>query len=233
MLLEDIKTGVKLKLDVYDEKGNKVQEKLISQFDHAVGENFALINAPFHEGVLYPIHIGWSLDVFFNHNDNLYMFNSRVVDRLVKDDIAYLKIEKITDITRIQRRDYFRLEYSLPIEYRKIEYEDVLKYKKSRRYGNQSFHGGVTKNISGGGICVLLNEEFEVNQFLECRLSLENDKEIIFVGRILRCNKMDNYTEYFRYEAGMVYEIIDDTDKEEIIRFIYKKQRELRNRGYI
>ncbi|NSW89865.1 MAG: flagellar brake protein [Firmicutes bacterium] len=227
MLLTEIQTGTRLELEVYTEENDKIDIVFVSKFEQALSDQFAVINAPLYEGVVYPIRIGWILHVYFFSDGKLYMFDSKVIDRITRDNMSFLKIEKTGNIIRIQRRHYYRFECALPVEYRKFDCANFQDKKEEK-----PFSASITRNISGGGICILLNEDMSINQLVECKLKLQSNTIINFLGRIVRTEKLEHNINY-KFEAGIAFEIIDNNDKETIIKYIFRQQRELRKKGLI
>ena len=227
ILIEKVLTGTRLELEVYTDKENKIDINFVSMFEQMLDEQYVLISAPLHEGSLYPIRVGWAIDVYFFHDEKLYMFESRVIDRPIKSNMSFLKLEMTSSTKHIQRRDYFRFKCTLPIEYRKVDYS-CLQVQKDENPFNKS----LTKNLSGGGVCIFLNESIDIHQLVECRIKLEDNKVISFLGRIIRIRKLEQAGKY-QYETGVAFEIIENNDKEAIIKYIFKQERKLRSKGII
>lgn len=230
--LMDISEGTKLELKVYDEKGEKVELITVSEFQWADDEETAFIAAPIKEGVLYPVHRETNLDVFFlkkegaRKNYSLYHFMAQVVDRFNNDNVEQLMIKLKGDIKRIQRRNFFRFEYTLPVGYKVINTLNPMEYENNR------YIKTITKDLSGGGISIRLMEEIKEGKLLECVLELGKSKNIVFIGKALRLSKYD-INEKFKYEVGIKFIKIEDRDRERLIKFIFDKQRILRKKGLI
>ena len=228
MLIEEIKTGTKLKLEVYDENNQKVDQAFVSQFDYAEGNEYVILNAPLHGGAVYPIHVESFMQVLFSEEDRLYCFSAKVTERFIIKGVHFIKAKVLGETKIIQRRGDYRLKCNLPIEFRKIRL-DGLEFK----IVNEQFITTKVINISGGGVCVLLNEEIEVDNHLECVLNLESNCNVRFIGKIVRIEKNEQNNENYIYRAGLAYDIIDSKYKEVIIKFIFKQQRKLRRKGII
>lgn len=227
MLVKDIKTGTKLKLEVYDENNQKIEKTFISQFECSEGNNYIIIHMPLHEGSVYPIHIDNFMHVLFSEGDRLYCISTKVVDRYISNEIHFLKAKVLGEIKNIQRRNDYRLKCNLPIIFKRIKF-DGLAFKPI----DDQFITSRIMDISGGGVCILLNEEVEVNSHLQCVINLEYNCNVEFIGKILRIEKNEQSKNY-THIAGLVYDIIDSKHKEKIIKFIFKEQRNLRKKGII
>jgi len=91
---------------------------------------------------------------------------------------------------------------------------------------------GLTRDISGGGTCLVLAEGIERGKYIECELQLSENKIVKFYGSIIRSRKSDIDSKS-RYELGVEFYDIDDRSREAIISFIFEEQRKLRKKGLI
>jgi c-di-GMP-binding flagellar brake protein YcgR len=226
MEIAHIKTGIKLELEVFDSLNEKVTPLFASQFEQALDEETAIIAAPIFEGVIFPIHRGWLMNIFFLESGDFYRFKAKVISRLRKGNLSFLKIKILSGIERVQRREFFRYECILPVKYRVVE--DLINSDDKTKIPKDA----VTKNISGGGVCIRLDEELDINKLIKCDLSLSKTKKIRFYGKVVRKNKLDDNTT-FKFEAGVLFEKIEYSDKEAIVRFIFEEQRKLIKKGMV
>lgn len=226
MRVKDIKTGTRLELEVFDDFGEKITPTFSSQFEWAVDEVTMVVAAPIFEGNIYPVRIGWFMNVYFTVRDDLFKFRTRVLSRGSKDNIAHLKLELIDDIVKIQRREFFRFEYSIPIEYRVV---NSIHEEESEK---EPMKPAVTRDLSGGGLCIKLEEQIPLNKIMECRLSLGDLGEVSFFGKVVRSSNRPEDMKY-KYEVGLLFRKIENRDKERIIRFIFREQLRLRRKGLI
>lgn len=228
MLIEDIKTGTKLKLEVYDYNDKKIDKPLVTQFEYSEGNEYVIFQAPIYEGVIYPMIKGTFMHVLFSDDEKLYCFSARAYDDFLSNGLRFIKVKVLGEIRTIQRRNDYRFKINLKVLYRKIKFEG-LEFKPL----SDEFAPSRTINISGGGVCILLNEEIGVNTHLECTIEIEKNFNIRFIGKVVRCEENNDSSLNYKYEAGIKYDIIDNKDRERIIRFIFKEQLKLRRKGII
>lgn len=226
MRLEDLQTGTKLELELYDDSGEKEQVRVVSQLEGCEDEHTAIIAAPIYGGEIYSIHNGIEMDIYFLQNEQLFRFKAKVMSKEKIGNILALKIKRLTNIQKIQRRDFFRFDNIIPVIYRVIDSVDdiennTIQYKKS-----------ITKDLSGSGLCMLVEERLDEYAQLECGISLAPDYNIYFIGRIIRVIKCDFESKY-KYEIGLSYKLIENKDREEIVKYIFNEQRKLRKKGLI
>jgi len=226
MKITDLQTGTKLELQIYDDSGRTIKPAFSSKFEFAPDEGSAVIDSPMREGNIYPVRIGWNMDVYFTMKDDLYKFNSSVLQRWANGNLSFLKIAVLGDIHKIQRREYFRFECNVPVKYR------IIKHTTNDGDDKEPMKPCVTKDLSGGGLCLRIKEEVERNTFIEGEVDLGPERKIPFVGEVVRVDILDGEKKY-KYEIGVLFKKIEKNDKENIIRFIYSEQRRLRRRGLI
>lgn len=226
MKISEIVSGTKLELDVYDSNGEKIDIVFVSQFEWSHDENSAVIAAPIHEGVVYPVRIGAPINAYFYKKQDAFKFTAEVVERGVVDNIALLKIWVTSEITKIQRRQFFRFEFTLPMKYREVtsmnpEYNTKIPFIKT-----------VTRDLSGGGISIYTMDKMEMSKVVEIELELWEDKIIKFFGKIVRVTKLEQENKY-NYDIGVSFRKIENRDKEAVIKRIFVEQRKLRKKGLI
>ncbi|MCX8130304.1 MAG: flagellar brake protein [Clostridia bacterium] len=232
MKLTELTIGNKLELELYDNEGKTIKPTFVSELEWVEDENIAVIAAPIYEGIIYPVPIGTYMEVYFTrkYEDSgrieMYKFRAEVLGRKTIDNIAVLEVEILSEIEKIQRRQFFRFECSIPIKYRQAvsfisEHNKGIQYKKT-----------YTRDISGGGLCFVTEEKLEMNKILEIELTLAEDDVRNFFGTIVRVIKLED-TDRHCYEIGILFRKIDNKDREAIIKFIFVEQRKLRKKGLI
>lgn len=226
MRFDQLQPGTKLELELYDNFGEKINTMLVSQIEWHEEGNTSFIAAPISEGILYPVHLGTYMDVFFLKDEHLYKLRAKVLSRDAKDNIALLKIEVKGEIEEIQRRQFFRFDCVLPVQYRKVK---SLSDAASSR---ESFNNAITQDVSGSGVCMLVEESIDNDALLDCRIILGDSNAVRFVGSVVRLSKC-NFESRYKYEVGLHFKSIDNKDREVIIKYIFNEQRKLRKKGLI
>ncbi|MDP4093818.1 MAG: flagellar brake protein [Bacillota bacterium] len=226
MTLSDIKPGSKLELEMINTIGERIGPVLVSEFEWVEDDETAAIAAPIYEGVIYPMHSGTAANIYFIYGIDLYTCLISVTDRYIKDNIPILKIKKTSEITRIQRRQFFRFECSTQVKYRVVEEED------SKKNEEIPFVDSFTRDLSGGGICFACEDKLDKGTLIEFKLSLNQKKTVGFYGRIVRVDQRSSEEKY-RYDIAITFSKIENVVREEIIKLIFLEQRKLRKKGLI
>ena len=112
-----------------------------------------------------------------------------------------------------ERRKFPRLTYNVAVAWKKIE----------RRAENDSEVTNVTKNISGGGICLQVDSSVKPQDVLEFQITLPTKKMIDSKGVVRWIEDFGIIGEKSksRYEAGIEFININDKDREEIKQFVF------------
>ncbi|HHW30466.1 MAG TPA: hypothetical protein GXX20_02150 [Clostridiaceae bacterium] len=223
MKIKDIKTGTKLSLEVFNQLDEKIQDNLISQFESLVGNDRIIIYAPITKGKLFPIHIGWTINVMFFNDENLYRFQAKVINRFTVNNIPFLEAVVTSSIERIQRRAYFRLQCFIPVEYRV--------FSKDNNDEETPFKKCVAINISGSGLCLKMKEELNIDDIIECKFVI-NKRELKPICQVVRVeSEIADF--HFGYMIGTKFIKLSKQDVDRIVSFIFKEQIKLRRKGLI
>lgn len=233
MDFDKLELGMKIEIKLSDVEKSP---KFISQFEGVEEDKFC-ISAPIYGGVVQPIELGTILEIYFVQKDNFYKFEAKVIGRGKKSVISVLKIEALSEIEKIQRREFFRFECINLIKYRVIEPSNVnLKKKKELRQEKElkqekDFKKTITRDLSGGGVCIRLIEKVNIGDIIECELFLGDFDKVYFLGEIVRFTQYGVMKGIYKYEIGVLFYKIDDKSREKIVSYIFQEQRRLIKKG--
>lgn len=215
-LLDDLKIGEKLEIEPIRSKRNIGTNHIItSQLVDKKDQNL-YISSPIKKGVSYPLFQGQQINIIFYRDEKgIYSFLGEVVQKLNIKFPIYM-IKPLSFREKIQRRFYYRLQ--------------VLTKVAIRRLKEDSWLEGLTKDLSGGGLKLIVNQAFKIGEKVECIIILDKNEEVNVAGEIVRSVR-DIVTN--EYEIGIRYVDISEKTRNDIIAFIFKKQRELRQKGLI
>lgn len=224
MRFDELGIGLKLELKLYSIDDNNCDSIFVSEFEWAESNRVLYIAAPIKRGKIYPVSIGERLGIVFIKGENLYEFKAKVLGREVKHNISLLRIEATSEIEKIQRREFFRFDCSIPVSYRVAGKSEIGDEHKG-------FTKSYTRDLSGGGVCIRLKEEIDTEELINCELALNDFNKVRFVGRVVRLTKYDSVNGIYKYEIGVLFEAIEEKDREKIISYIFQEQRRLIKKG--
>lgn len=180
------------------------------------------ISGPLYKGTLVPLTP--HADVLINcvADNGVYEFRTRVHE--VRREPLYQVVLAIPDgeeIRHLQRREFVRLDYHLKVQYQILGEGDGQSSIKSPR--REAF----TKNISGNGICLIMNERVSRNTRLDIYLPLfEGKPPIYLMGEVVRSDEAPDGSERKNFNIGIRYIEIRLTDQDRIVKFIFDMERQ-------
>lgn len=211
-VLTELKVGDKIEIELL-RVGKYLKNKTIVSQVMDIKENHLMISSPIKQGMSYLLHEGQKINViFYREEKGVFSFTAEVIKRLDLRLPMYI-IQPQTTANKIQRRSYFRLKVLTKVLLRNLNESNAIEC--------------FTKDISGGGLRITSKKKFEENQKVECVIFLGNDNTITVTSEIVRVIKDPTKNEY---EISLRYEDITDNARNQIISFVFKKQRELRQK---
>ncbi|MBP7175702.1 MAG: flagellar brake domain-containing protein [Thermoclostridium sp.] len=225
MRYRQIGIGTKIELELYDSNGDRIRPVLVSQYeDYDEKENQMEVHVPFYEGKIYPVHPGTLMNVIFSKESDTYAFKAEAISRYIQDGIAILAVRPVSDIEKIERRSFYRMNCALEAEYRIV---DTLSMEDSRQ---EPFIKVSTRDISGGGVCLATESKLNIETIIEAHLKL--DRKIRFIGIVARSIEFREKGKIL-YETGIEFKFIENRDRERIISYVFESQRELLKKSWL
>lgn len=214
----DFKIGEKIKIT----RKNREDEHLGSQILDIIDKNTIVISGPIKKNNLVFIHKEDLINLYYTVKDKgIFFYTAKVISREISP-IYKLKVERISDITKIQKREHFRLLVGL-----KLEKEHYIYIKGERQAYMENCEA---KDISGGGMRIYCNFKHRLGDEIYCRIKIK-DEEININGVVKRIEEVDAFD--FKYSLGVSFIEIEELSRDTIIRYIFDQQRILRNKGLI
>lgn len=246
MLSNLISIGDKIDLQKKVNDTNQVEIKqYVSQlFDYR--EHEATIAMPISNEKLILLEVGERYRLCFYTKMGLYQCDAVIIERFYENNISLVTVRFLSDFEKFQRRQYYRLNYVMDVEYRietekekeyinKIEQNEFLTSEEKEAFNNdliklQNFWiGGKSNDISGGGIRFHSISLGTVGERIRIKLELLNKtyrRELIVVGIIKSVIKSLNKSDYFEYRVEFIE--INYEEREAIIQFIFQEERRIR-----
>lgn len=193
-----------------------------SQILDIINEGNYLISGPIWQNQIIPMHKGEKIKIsYVVKNKGRYAFDALVIRREYKN-IYILEIQKISNIKKYQMRRYYRFNISIPV----IK-EFVLKIKAEEEILIEECK---TKDISGSGFRLYSNYKHDVGDIVRCKFNIE-ENPIGIKGKVVRIEKVDTFD--YKYSLGIDFIDISEQNRDIIIKFIFKKERILIEKGLI
>lgn len=206
------------------------------------------ISAPIYEGRIYPVEIGSMIMVILSRDTaGIYTFYATVGARTDFERVSVIQLRKSSEVKKSQRRKYFRMPFIGEIKVKDPNQKEVTEAEMKKREAlKEKFKDNpdiiiddepdidyidmTGKDLSGGGFRALSKKTIEIGQEIEGEISLDRLR-LEFKGKVVRCKStMDTFE---NYEIGVMFEGMDDQVRSQIISYIFKKQRTMREKGLI
>lgn len=205
--MEYIKPGQRIEIMI-----GKGKNKYTSKVDDILHDGTLSVEVPIYNGHYVPIRIGTKLHIAFFNKNGLFAFDGVVVNRHL-GNIPLIQLKRTTDIEKLQRRQFYRLEKIIEFKYKISEDDDIME-------------AGIIRDISGGGFNAKIKKKLQEGMIIHCYINLSDDiEEIVQKCKVVRCNFIED-----GYEIAVQYVDIEDRLREKIISFIFNEQRKLKRR---
>jgi len=200
-----------------------------------------VISNPIYENKLFPLHRGNVHNFrFYKENMGMFLFKGTIGDRIKFDNLPAMKITQSTDCKKIQRRRFFRLDCLINGTLTKEEVVEVDMKKVNSRLANNPNVIVETEevvevqetieivDISGGGLKAISRTSHENDEIVNGKFVL-NGLEITFEGTIVRNIPQSDGS----FDIGIKFTGMSSSIQNQIIRYIFQKQRVMREKGLI
>ncbi len=224
MQIKDLKLGEKLEVSVIDNSGKNLSPYYPVKLQHINDNDTIEIDVPMINAQSVYFRKQTLVQVVIISKEGIHSFNARVL-AVNNDNIPVVVLNRESEIIKIQRRSYYRLECSCIVRYRP--------YKLPIFGTNEDpFKTTRTIDLSGGGMCMLSKEKIDKTNFLECVIILEKDVEISAIGKVVSVKK-DDTVQSNNWKVGIQFQRISEKARERVINFIFQEQLKLRRRGLV
>lgn len=221
----DLAQGEEIELEQVLSHDGAQKEVYVTEVISITKKEIVLI-APMKQKEVVVLEPGTEIIVHFTRDDQIGTFNSAVLLEEISGHPPVLVLAQPANVvweekqeTDAQRRQFVRLDVSLPIEFR-------LPSGISRQ--------AVTNDISGSGLSMVTVLSLDINSMVRLKLEVQN-KKIDTEAKVIRCEPMKLHPaakdKFTKYEVALNFVNMPAPDQDSIIRYIFDRQRELRQRG--
>lgn len=215
-----LQIGEKIEVRYRGDRANSKKEISYSMVQDVKSGDEIVISLPMLKGMTILLELGQEVEIIYYRDDGCFIFAAKVVEQFSVASASLIRLKKISSVKRLQRRNYFRLKVTLPIYIREL--------KEDPDQDPGPWLKAYTLNLSGGGARISSNEKLDKGALLECRLEL-NEEEVILNGKVVRSQLVED-DPIVRYEIGLSFIDIAESDRDSIIKFIFQEQRKLRKK---
>lgn len=241
MLPDYLTEGTKIDISPIVDDLKEQNEKIIyySQIQSLLPNGLLEISMPFEGGRMKLLQQGFRYRMVFYTQKGNYTCVGKVIDRYKAEHLYMVSVQIITELVKLQRREYFRIPCGLDFEYALLpqinlslaQQETIMDaFLESEQIAG--FHSGRSLDISGGGIRFISDHPMDPEAFLRLRLHLEFDygiEDLCMIGKLLSSTKCKDVND--RFENRIEFFRISVDTRETIIRFIFNEERKARKQG--
>ncbi len=198
---------------------------------------------PSEEGKLVALQAGVRYEFIFVGKTSMYQAVGQIRQRYKKDNIYMLLAELRSMPEKYQRREFFRYSCLMDLFYYLITGEEadmesgnaIFIRMRTKGQERQELHGQLA-DISGGGGRLFSDRELAKEQNLLIGLHLKSDsidKEYYIPAKVINCMPADNgnAAKEAKYQSHLKFLFKDNRISEEIVKYIFEKERAERQRG--
>lgn len=210
--MQDFRVKINDRVEVI--KDEKAYKSLIVD----IQDDFLKINLPVNDGNYLMLHSNEKIEMNSYLDDGrCYKFYTTVISRGKENNIIYYKMSLPFDIEKIQRRNFFRVDLTNIVEYKKItlvEEEDFenIPYKK-----------GIMVDLSAGGLKLKIREHVKNDDLLLVKMML-NETELNLKCDIVRIQDTEDKEQL----CGLRFRDIIPAQSELIVSELFKIMRRQR-----
>lgn len=197
-------------------------------------DNVISVSMPVSKGHLVPLPKGSVFDTYFYTEKGLYRCKCRILDRIKTDNIYSINISMETELKKFQRRQYFRLEKTIPIIYTELSDKEFTALLETKKLSEDFLHAeryaeGTCLDISGGGM------RFVGSKMIETGWKLILIFQIVVGGKEIKFRLPATVRMSFslpndstKYEHRVEFENISKEYREILIKYIFEEERMMR-----
>lgn len=214
------------KVDIqHGQKKHQYKSKIMDIMD----EEILKLSLPIEKSIVIPMAKGWRIDLTFFSGKGLYHCQGEILERY-KEEKLYLMIVRLTsELERIQRRQFYRLPYSMEIEFREVKEEPGIQDISSEE--EASWNTGITLDISGGGcrfnapVACQIDSQLELEFFLRMEKGFHRQR---WRGKVTASYSVPNRNDM--YENRVEFIDNDRQKREQLVKFIFEEERRIRRK---
>lgn len=220
-----LKVGDKIRIMKVEHPTNQYSSQILD----ILSENKYIIAGPIRRSTIIYIKPNTVVEVgYYKEKIGKFVFKA-VVKEVWEKGIYKLKVERVSDIVKIQERNFFRLPVALKVE--KDHNVEQVYSEKNYIHSENEKEICIAGDISGGGVKLFTNIEHKHHDKIRLKLVIRGI-EIITIGEVVRISetKTNDYKHKFKYEIGVKFVDIDDYQRDVIVKYIFEQERELRKK---
>lgn len=245
MLSDIVQIGDKIEIKQLDQRGIPIRssQTYVSQLVDYIDDDTISIAAPINKGMIVLVHKGENYRLWFYTIKGLYECNCTIIQTYKENNIIIIQVKLTSDLKKIQRRQYFRLECVHEIEYRIITEEELELNDKLIQglYRNTEERAEIRRrlsalkkswtmahitDLSGGGCKFNCGQEIRPGEKIRIKLDFiikDQVRKLEISAEIIASQKLLDRSGVYEHRAEF-YDI-SQNDREDLIKYIFEQER--------
>lgn len=197
------------------------------------------IAMPFDGSRLVLLSLDTRYKMYFYTVNGLFECMGRVIDRFKSGNRYIAVINLKTGLRKIQRREFFRLEKLIDIDYRILSEEESICEDIEKLFAMEesaiefpAYRKGIAVDLSGGGARFILDDAYPVDTYILLRMNISlepGQSEFCVIGRVVMSERLGGKTG--QCENRMEFVRIRESMREKLIHYIFREERKMRQNG--
>lgn len=212
-----------MKADLDEDRRNTY----LSQIVDIVNSTQVKITMPTLGTKIVPLETGRRFECIFYTQKGLYKGEFVVEERFKEGNLPVLLLEIRTPMKKVQRREYYRYDCTLPLKYRFANRNEKIPREK---ISELEWKDGVILDLSGGGMRFVVTESIPKDSFLQFNLVLEireQYKAFYIYGEVISCKTKTNNVRL--HECRVQFIRMSEPERDQIIAYIFTEERKRLN----
>lgn len=186
-----------------------------------------VIAMPMSKGYPVMLQKGGKFDGKIIVSGTVYQFSCTLISTKIHP-LPFWTVSLPFDIIKVQLRSFVRIAASLSVQLKVVPAEENHP-PKNLNVSAPPVYSMFTKDISGGGVLIVSKQALEAGTKVEIVLDVPECGTIYTMGEIVRVQQPQPEKPIFW--VGVKFIDIQEKDRSKLIKYIFKKQLEQRQRG--
>ncbi len=205
-----------------DSKKQKVYSSKVLDFKD---DKTLQVSMPIYEGKIVPLIVNGKYEATFYTKKGLLQCKILVVGRYKEKAIYIADIAQLSNLKKVQRREFYRMDCRIEAEYRMI-YEIEENKKEQEEIEDVEWNKGIIIDLSGGGMRMLTKEKGNKGDLLQIRFRFQSHTEyvkFVLYANSVRVSTYENNGKI--YDNRLEFYNIEDIEREKLIKCIFEEER--------
>ncbi len=215
-MVDMISVGDRVEITFKRDKNH--QKTYVSMIEHVINEKQLMMHMPISYGKIIKLPTGEEYEITVYTDSGMILFDANIDSYTKEDGFNYMVMNLLTAGEKKQRRDFFRFDCLLPLQFTYYDADNVESGKCQ----------GIVKDIGGGGLRFVSNEDLPEGKHKFKGIVMLKDDFVITTGDILFKQVFPKSNYKFQYRVK--FSGLTQDEREKIIKYIFDEQRRIMQR---